>query len=232
MVCCLDNKESEFWGVLLSGEWLDIWICFFLGFFMVGFSGVFLLFVIFLEMGIMLCLEVGVWCLKQLFSFVLGGFLGNVFLYLLFEVWVYMCSVGFGGEGQSLQQQQQLGLWVIVGILIFLVLEKMFLDSKVEGISQVFNKDFIVVVVVFNGGYCLVQLVVEFGFGVVVWSIKVSGYFNLLVNIIDNFIYGLVVVVSFFVSKKIGFLIIMVIFLYEIFYEVGDFVILFWVGFD
>lgn len=35
-----------------------------------------------------------------------------------------------GGEGRSLQQQQQLGLWVIAGFLTFLALEKMFLDSK------------------------------------------------------------------------------------------------------
>lgn len=42
-----------------------------------------------------------------------------------------------GGEGQSLQQQQQLGLWVIAGILTFLALEKMFLDSKAERTSQV-----------------------------------------------------------------------------------------------
>lgn len=43
-----------------------------------------------------------------------------------------------GGEGQSLQQQQQLGLWVIAGFLTFLALEKMFLDSKEkEGASQV-----------------------------------------------------------------------------------------------
>lgn len=35
-----------------------------------------------------------------------------------------------GGERQSLQQQQQLGLWVIAGFLTFLALEKMFLDRK------------------------------------------------------------------------------------------------------
>lgn len=46
-----------------------------------------------------------------------------------------------GGEGQSLQQQQQLGLWVIAGFLTFLALEKMFLDSKEkEGTSQVSPK--------------------------------------------------------------------------------------------
>lgn len=37
-----------------------------------------------------------------------------------------------GGKGQSLQQQQQLGLWVITGFLTFLALEKMLLDSKEE----------------------------------------------------------------------------------------------------
>lgn len=43
-----------------------------------------------------------------------------------------------GGEGQSLQQQQQLGLWVIAGFLTFLALEKMFLDGKEkEATSQV-----------------------------------------------------------------------------------------------
>ncbi|XP_063464536.1 zinc transporter ZIP13 isoform X9 [Pan paniscus] len=81
--------------------------------------------------------ETGAWRLKQLLSFALGGLLGNVFLHLLPEAWAYTCSTSPGGEGQSLQQQQQLGLWVIAGILTFLALEKMFLDSKEEGTSQV-----------------------------------------------------------------------------------------------
>ena len=46
-----------------------------------------------------------------------------------------------GGERQRLQQQQQLGLWVIAGFLTFLVLEKLFLDSKgKEETSQVSPK--------------------------------------------------------------------------------------------
>nr|XP_045227767.1 zinc transporter ZIP13 isoform X4 [Macaca fascicularis] len=84
-----------------------------------------------------LSLVAGAWRLKQLLSFALGGLLGNVFLHLLPEAWAYTCSAGPGGEGQSLQQQQQLGLWVIAGILTFLALEKMFLDSKAERTSQV-----------------------------------------------------------------------------------------------
>ncbi|XP_018892191.1 zinc transporter ZIP13 isoform X3 [Gorilla gorilla gorilla] len=135
--CRLDNKESESWGALLSGERLDTWICSLLGSLVVGLSGVFPLLVIPLEMGTMLRSEAGAWRLKQLLSFALGGLLGNVFLHLLPEAWAYTCSASPGGEGQSLQQQQQLGLWVIAGILTFLALEKMFLDSKEEGTSQV-----------------------------------------------------------------------------------------------
>ncbi|XP_008841836.1 zinc transporter ZIP13 isoform X4 [Nannospalax galili] len=137
-VCRLDNKESESWGALLSEERLDTWICSLLGSLMVGLSGVFPLLVIPLEMGTVLRSEAGAWRLKQLLSFALGGLLGNVFLHLLPEAWAYTCSISAGGEGQSLQQQQRLGLWVIAGFLTFLALEKMFLNSKEkEGPSQV-----------------------------------------------------------------------------------------------
>uniref|UniRef100_A0A8C6D8N9 Zinc transporter ZIP13 n=1 Tax=Moschus moschiferus TaxID=68415 RepID=A0A8C6D8N9_MOSMO len=136
--CRLDNKESESWGALLSGERLETWICSLLGSLMVGLSGVFPLLVIPLEMGTTLRSEAGAQRLKQLLSFALGGLLGNVFLHLLPEAWAYANSASSGGEGQSLQQQQQLGLWVIAGFLTFLVLEKLFLDSKgKEEASQV-----------------------------------------------------------------------------------------------
>uniref|UniRef100_A0A2K6DF86 Zinc transporter ZIP13 n=1 Tax=Macaca nemestrina TaxID=9545 RepID=A0A2K6DF86_MACNE len=219
--CRLDNKESESWGALLSGERLDTWICSLLGSLMVGLSGVFPLLVIPLEMGTMLRSEAGAWRLKQLLSFALGGLLGNVFLHLLPEAWAYTCSAGPGGEGQSLQQQQQLGLWVIAGILTFLALEKMFLDSKAERTSQAPNKDPTAAAAALNGGHCLAQPAAEPGLGAVVRSIKVSGYLNLLANTIDNFTHGLAVAASFLVSKKVrgsGL--------------VGDFAILLRAGFD
>ncbi|XP_006057425.1 zinc transporter ZIP13 isoform X3 [Bubalus kerabau] len=141
--CRLDSKESESWGALLSGERLETWICSLLGSLMVGLSGVFPLLVIPLEMGTTLRSEAGARRLKQLLSFALGGLLGNVFLHLLPEAWAYTNSASSvlppaGGERQRLQQQQQLGLWVIAGFLTFLVLEKLFLDSKgKEETSQV-----------------------------------------------------------------------------------------------
>ncbi|XP_075817403.1 zinc transporter ZIP13 isoform X2 [Microtus pennsylvanicus] len=201
--CRLDDKESESWGTLLSGERLDTWICSLLGSLVVGLSGVFPLLVIPLEMGTMLHSEAGAWRLKQLLSFALGGLLGNVFLHLLPEAWAYTCRISPGGEGQSLQQQQQLGLWVIAGFLTFLALEKMFLNSKEkEGPSQAPSKD--PTAAALNGGHCLAQPAAEPGLRAVVRNLKVSGYLNLLANTIDNFTHGLAVAASFLVSKKVG----------------------------
>ncbi|XP_021087621.1 zinc transporter ZIP13 isoform X2 [Mesocricetus auratus] len=251
--CRLDNKGSESWGALLSGEQLDTWICSLVGSLMVGLSGVFPLLVIPLEMGTMLRSEAGAWRLKQLLSFALGGLLGNVFLHLLPEAWAYTCSISpgpipngsllatglawpvsappAGGEGQSLQQQQQLGLWVIAGFLTFLALEKMFLNSKEkEGPSQALSKD--PTAAALNGGHCLAQPAAEPGLRAVVRNLKVSGYLNLLANTIDNFTHGLAVAASFLVSKKIGLLTTMAILLHEIPHEVGDFAILLRAGFD
>ncbi|KAM6159298.1 zinc transporter ZIP13 [Rhynchocyon petersi] len=229
--CRLDNKESESWGALLSGERLDTWICSLLGSLMVGLSGVFPLLVIPLEMGTALRSEAGTRRLKQLLSFALGGLLGNVFLHLLPEAWAYTCSASPGGEGQWLQQQQQLGLWVIAGFLTFLMLEKMFLDSKEkEGPTQGSCKD--TTAAALNGGHCLVQSAAESSLQTMVRNIKVSGYLNLLANTIDNFTHGLAVAASFLVSKKIGLLTTMAILLHEIPHEVGDFAILLRAGFD
>ncbi|XP_032975331.1 LOW QUALITY PROTEIN: zinc transporter ZIP13 [Rhinolophus ferrumequinum] len=230
--CRLDNKESESWGSLLSGERLDTWICSLLGSLMVGLSGVFPLLVVPLEMGTTLHTEAGARRLKQLLSFALGGLLGNVFLHLLPEAWAYTCSASPGGEGQSLQQQQQLGLWVIAGFLTFLALEKMFLDSKEqERTSQAPSKD-PAAAAELSGGHYLAQPAAEPGLSAVVRRIKVSGYLNLLANTIDNFTHGLAVAASFLVSKKIGLLTTMAILLHEIPHEVGDFAILLRAGFD
>ncbi|XP_026970557.1 zinc transporter ZIP13 isoform X7 [Lagenorhynchus albirostris] len=216
--CRLDNKESESWGALLSGERLDTWICSLLGSLMVGLSGVFPLLVIPLEMGTTLRSEAGARRLKQLLSFALGGLLGNVFLHLLPEAWAYTYSASPGGEGQSLQQQQQLGLWVIAGFLTFLALEKMFLDSKEEETSQAPSKD-PAAAAALSGGHHLAQPAAGPGLSAVVRNIKVSGYLNLLANTIDNFTHGLAVAASFLVSKKIGLLTTMAILLHEIPHE-------------
>lgn len=230
--CRLDNNESESWGALLATERLDTWVCSLLGSLLVGLSGVFPLLIIPLEMGTLLRSEAGARRLKQLLSFALGGLLGNVFLHLLPEAWAYICSTSPGGEGQSLQQQQQLGLWVIAGFLTFLALEKMFLDSRKEGSGQGPSKDPTATAATLNGGQCPAQPAVQPGLRAVLRSVKVSGYLNLLANTIDNFTHGLAVAASFLVSKKIGLLTTIAILLHEIPHEVGDFAILLRAGFD
>uniref|UniRef100_A0A8C9A9P9 Zinc transporter ZIP13 n=1 Tax=Prolemur simus TaxID=1328070 RepID=A0A8C9A9P9_PROSS len=221
--CRLDNKESESWGALLSGERLDTWICSLLGSLMVGLSGVFPLLVIPLEMGTMLRSEAGARRLKQLLSFALGGLLGNVFLHLLPEAWAYTCSASPGDQ--------------IKGVFLFLHLSLPFCvyPGPVEGASDAPSKDPTTAAsagATLNGGRCLAQPAAEPGLGAVVRSIKVSGYLNLLANTIDNFTHGLAVAASFLVSKKIGLLTTMAILLHEIPHEVGDFAILLRAGFD
>lgn len=44
------------------------------------------------------------------------------------------------GEGQSFQQQKLLGLWVIIGFLTFLALEKIFLEKEEEGCPGVVSE--------------------------------------------------------------------------------------------
>nr|XP_009681068.1 PREDICTED: LOW QUALITY PROTEIN: zinc transporter ZIP13 [Struthio camelus australis] len=223
----LCEKEAESWGNLFSNERLDAWICSLIGSFMVGLSGVFPLLVIPFETGAALRSEAASHRLKQLLSFAIGGLLGNVFLHLLPEAWAYTCSAT-AGEGQSFQQQKLLGLWVIIGFLTFLALEKIFLEKE-EKDCPVVGSDFKAPAGKIPNGS---------GFSTPLQSrltdnrIKISGYLNLLANTIDNFTHGLAVAASFLVSRKVGLLTTMAILLHEIPHEVGDFAILLRAGFD
>ncbi|NXU43221.1 S39AD protein, partial [Drymodes brunneopygia] len=237
----LCDKEAESWEHLFSSEWLDAWICSLIGSFMVGLSGVFPLLVIPLETGAVLRSEAGSHRLKQFLSFAIGGLLGNVFLHLLPEAWAYTCSATTG-EGQSFQQQKLLGLWVIIGFLTFLVLEKIFLEKEEEypGVdcdSKAPSRK------IPNGSGCPLPKGSSksqraqcngssLQSGPKNNRIKISGYLNLLANTIDNFTHGLAVAASFLVSRKVGFLTTMAILLHEIPHEVGDFAILLRAGFD
>ncbi|XP_065610954.1 zinc transporter ZIP13 [Cyrtonyx montezumae] len=243
----LCEKEAESWGDLFSSERLDAWICSLIGSFMVGLSGIFPLLVIPFETGAALRSEAGSRRLKQLLSFAIGGLLGNVFLHLLPEAWAYTCSAT-AGEGQSFQQQKLLGLWVIIGFLTFLALEKIFLEKEEEECPGVVCDYKAPPGKIPNGnGYPLSKVAgrsqrAETNStqcnGSSLQScrtdnrIKISGYLNLLANTIDNFTHGLAVAASFLVSRKVGFLTTMAILLHEIPHEVGDFAILLRAGFD
>ncbi|XP_003214669.2 zinc transporter ZIP13 isoform X2 [Anolis carolinensis] len=243
----LCEKEAESWGAIFSEDRLDAWIYSLIGSVMVGLSGVFPLLIIPLETGAALKSEEGSRRLKQLLSFAIGGLLGNVFLHLLPEAWAYTCSAT-AGEGQSFQQQKLLGLWVIVGLLTFLSLQKMFPDSEKQGESSLVNDPQVSAKKIPNGSSFSVQEAANpiqrkkpgraqyNGSSRVSLSstpkIKISGYLNLLANTIDNFTHGLAVAASFLVSRKVGLLTTMAILLHEIPHEVGDFAILLRAGFD
>ncbi|XP_070760279.1 zinc transporter ZIP13 [Enoplosus armatus] len=225
----------------LASEHAHVWLLSLVGSVAVGLSGIFPLLVIPIEAGAALKTEAGCQKLKQLLSFAIGGLLGDVFLHLLPEAWALS-----GSSASKQNHYMTQGLWVIVGLLSFLLLEKMFpeQDSQEDPTSDSdlnFNSatqsDS-----VFSGN-AVASL--RNGHHADSWKsskqqslqersekIKTSGYLNLLANCIDNFTHGLAVAGSFLVSKKVGFLTTFAILLHEIPHEVGDFAILLRAGFD
>ncbi|XP_033845618.1 zinc transporter ZIP13 [Periophthalmus magnuspinnatus] len=204
----------------------------------VGLSGIFPLLIIPIEAGAALKTEAGSQRLKQLLSFAIGGLLGDVFLHLLPEAWALSGS----SVGKQNHYKTQ-GLWVIAGLLAFLLLEKMFPDEDGhEGATAHSDLNFNSKqsISVFSGK---TEVSLQNGHHAESWKsskqlqqtsqkIKTSGYLNLLANCIDNFTHGLAVGGSFLVSKKVGLLTTFAILLHEIPHEVGDFAILLRAGFD
>ncbi|XP_030582283.1 zinc transporter ZIP13 isoform X2 [Archocentrus centrarchus] len=225
----------------LASERAHVWLLSLVGSVAVGLSGIFPLLVIPIEAGAALKTEAGCHKLKQLLSFAIGGLLGDVFLHLLPEAWELSGSSA-GKQNHYMTQ----GLWVIIGLLAFLLLEKMFPDQdSPENPASVSDLNFNSATQpnsVFSGK-AVVSL--SNGHHAESWKsskqqslqersekIKMSGYLNLLANCIDNFTHGLAVSGSFLVSKKVGFLTTFAILLHEIPHEVGDFAILLRAGFD
>ncbi|CAI9718686.1 zinc transporter ZIP13-like [Octopus vulgaris] len=175
--------------------------------------------------------------LKLFLSFAVGGLLGDVFLHLLPEAW---------SHAKSFDDYLWTGEWALAGLLLFLFIEKIMSDesqskelkeaeekmhdcsgkgnrtpSKInhkEELNHNQNKDVALTK--------LSEPVQE------TRSIKISGYLNLLANIIDNFTHGLAVGGSFLVCNKVGIITTFAILVHEIPHEVGDFAILLRSGFD
>ncbi|CAL8243742.1 unnamed protein product [Lota lota] len=244
---------------LFASEQAEVWLYSLVGSVVVGLSGIFPLLVIPIGAGAALKTEAGGQKLKQLLSFAIGGLLGDVFLHLLPEAWTlylsitpsaghtlqYMILLPFCLDGSHHHHYMVQGLWVIVGLLSFLLLEKMFPDqnsnaepAELDATSSALSGSVIggnTQRLMKNGKLSDLmgsskrqQLCIQSGSH----TIKTSGYLNLLANCIDNFTHGLAVAGSFLVSKKVGFLTTFAILLHEIPHEVGDFAILLRAGFD
>ena len=138
----------------------------------------------------------------MMLSFGCGSTLSNVFLHLLPEAQKRLASSSRNGEDAH-WAHISLGLWILCGILAFVVLE-MFARAVQETSGGGGDKK----------------------------QIAVAGYLNLLANCADNFTHGLAVGGAFMVDLKTGFLTTGCILLHEIPHEIGDFAILMKSGFD
>jgi len=179
------------------------WIGAILGSMLVGVSGLMPMLIIPLDAGPNLRSEQGSRKLRLLLSFAVGGLLGDVFLHLFPEAYGALASSGKNTHTGYLV----MGLWILGGILTFLILEKIFEYSDEENSENNNNKE--------NEK-----------------KKKIIGYLNLLANCIDNFIHGLAVASSFLASLKMGIITTFAILIHEIPHEVGDFAILLKSGFS
>ncbi|EDW16233.1 zinc transporter ZIP13 homolog [Drosophila mojavensis] len=187
--------------------------------------------------------------LRVLLSFAVGGLLGDVFLHLLPEAWE--------GDNQNNDSHPSLrsGLWVLSGILIFTIVEKIFsgYTNADEQNPQPKCVEIANCLLRRHGGKLPEGETMDSCGACDIEDVdkmchfrerevkikepkeqprKVAGYLNLLANSIDNFTHGLAVAGSFLVSFRHGVLATFAILLHEIPHEVGDFAILLRSGFS
>ncbi|XP_072026129.1 zinc transporter ZIP13-like [Amphiura filiformis] len=102
-------------------HYVQAWVCSIVASLVVGMAGIFPL-LLPIQEGPDLQKGAGAARFKCLLSFAVGGLLGDVFLHLLPEAWAHIHPDDHMGH-------MKIGLWVLVGILTFLTLEKMFSDE-------------------------------------------------------------------------------------------------------
>jgi len=163
--------------------------------------------------------------LNRLLSFGLGSMLGDVFLHLLPESWILY-------SGSNVAQN---GLYVLIGVISFFVLEKVFtqpnesheVKSKTTSNTNLNNN---------CEEKSLYEIPKSLNENIQTknssTNIQASGYLNLLANAVDNFAHGLAVGSSYLISVRVGVLTTAAILLHEIPHEVGDFAILLRSGFN
>ncbi|XP_069140208.1 zinc transporter ZIP13-like [Argopecten irradians] len=243
----IDVAKENLADDMFGSQEFNTWIYAICASVLVGLSGIFPLLVIPIEAGPALKHGAAANKLKLLLSFAVGGLLGDVFLHLLPEAWEHLNKDEHNHDGHM-----KVGLWVLAGIISFLLIEKIFAkegefdhmgdeceedkDPALHKTDYKNNKDSLrhrekscnikdinkqkEISVKSSSEACDYQ------------PIKVSGYLNLLANVIDNFTHGLAIGGSFLVSNKVGAITTFAILLHEVPHEVGDFAILLRSGFD
>ncbi|XP_066936594.1 zinc transporter ZIP13-like [Clytia hemisphaerica] len=99
------------------------WLWAICGAFIVGSTGILPLLIFRVEDGHSLKEAISPNHLKLLLSFAVGGLLGDVFLHLLPEAWMYNSSHDHVGG-------MKIGLWMIAGLLSFMIIEKIFMEEE------------------------------------------------------------------------------------------------------
>lgn len=166
--------------------------------------------------------------LRILLGFACGSLLSDVFLHILPEAFK---NAQFLAKDETHAASVYVGLWVIVGIISFLTLEKLVLvldaakdgDIKVEPSKENLCSHE-------SPGQAINYP--STNSKEVQGSVNPAGYLNLLVNTLDNFAHGLTVAASFGISMKVGLLTTLAIIVHEIPHEIGDLAILIRAGFN
>lgn len=173
---------------------------------------------------------------RAILCFAVGGLLGDVFLHLLPEAW-------------SDPSNQYIGLWVMAGLLTFLIVEKVVKHTEmtnkqtelVETDNLVLNSNCSNSVNTTHNGTSLKQNnsfkdsppkhknITKIS---QVFDKDISGYLNLVANCTDNFTHGLAIAASYVASPVVGLLTTIAILCHEIPHEIGDFAILINSGFS
>lgn len=130
----VDKSGSSYWyeDLLVKNKSYQIWILSILASCTIGFCGILPLVIIPLDSGAKQNQKGDSKLLRLLLSFAVGGLLGDVFLHLLPEAWNHIEYLGPELHNSHLI----LGLWVLLGMFSFVVLEMMFSnppEKEIEG---------------------------------------------------------------------------------------------------
>jgi len=225
-----NSSDSDIWFLYqdvvsslseFQGKEYNPWYGSVVGSILVGLSGIFPLLVIPVDGNIDFKNGEGNQKLKILLSFAVGGLLGDVFLHLLPEAWSNQFLNNFNKSANA-HPSMYCGLWVLTGLLVFIIVEKLFSQKSNDDDDEV---TLVEEEEVTNNNETKVTDKKSN-------SKDISGYLNLMANVIDNFTHGLAVGGSFLLSLRVGILSTLAILIHEIPHEVGDFAILLKSGFS
>ncbi|CAI6361933.1 unnamed protein product [Macrosiphum euphorbiae] len=222
---CYSNIMGTAATMFLSTQYQPVFMSV-IGSIVVGLSGLFPLLILPVNDSISLKTGPGSKHLRLLLSFSVGGMLGDVFLHVLPEVWI--------SSKDRHKDWIRDGWWVLAGLLVFIIVEKLFSLSDNEDTDETIHTKVSTDINSVNNNHkdpgkttkCID--VVTKGKN----HIQISGYLNLLANCIDNFTHGLALGGSFLISPRVGMFTTLAILVHEIPHEVGDFAILLKSGFS